>query len=215
MTEEKAKVMSAISETLAALKILPVLTVKDVDEAIALCQALKQGGIKAVEITLRTPAAMDALREVKRAFPDLLVAAGTVNSVQAMDAVNAAGVDFALSPGMTPALIQRAQVLGLPFVPGVATASEILKAMEFGVDCFKLFPAEVSGGVNLLKAWAEPLAGISFCPTGGVSEDNFRSYLALPNVLCVGGSWIAPKSAIAEQDWGTIVEKTRAALATA
>lgn len=204
--------MSAIRETLATLKILPVLTVNDIDEALGLCQALRDGGIKAVEITLRTAPALAALREVKSAFPDLLVAAGTVNSVQSMDAVAAAGVDFALSPGMTPALIQRAQAVGLPFVPGVATASEILQAMEFGLDCFKLFPAEVVGGVALLKAFAEPLSGVYFCPTGGVSENNFRTYLALPNVACVGGSWIAPKSLVEQKDWSGVTEKTRLAL---
>ncbi len=207
--------MSAISETLATLKILPVLTVNDIDEALALCQALRDGGIKAVEITLRTASALEALREVKNALPDLLVAAGTVNSVQSMDAVAAAGVDFALSPGMTPALLHRAQTLGLPFVPGVATASEILQAMEFGLDCFKLFPAEVVGGMALLKAFAEPLAGVYFCPTGGVSEDNFRAYLALPNVVCVGGSWIAPKSLVAQKDWTGVAETTRTALMSA
>lgn len=205
--------MSAISDTLATVKLLPVLTVNDIDEALALCGALQQGGITAVEITLRTPAALAALREVKNAFPKLLVAAGTVNSVQSMDAVAAAGVDFALSPGMTPALIQRAQKLGLPFVPGLATASEVLQAMEFGLDCFKLFPAEAVGGLALLKSFADPLAGVYFCPTGGVSEDNFQSYLALPNVVCVGGSWIAPKSLVAQKDWSGIVNKTQSAMA--
>lgn len=201
--------MSAISDMLAAIKILPVLTVNDIDEALALCQALHQGGIKAVEITLRTPSALEALGEVKRAFPELLVAAGTVNSTKLMEVVAAAGVDFALSPGMTSALIQRAQDLGLPFVPGVATASEILQAMEFGLDCFKLFPAEAAGGVALLKSFSEPLAGVYFCPTGGVSANNFRTYLSLQNVVCVGGSWLAPTSLVAERDWNAITENTR------
>lgn len=205
--------MSDMTNTLAALRVLPVLTVADVDEALALCGALQRGGIGAVEITLRTPAALAAITAVKRAYPQLRVAAGTVNSVSAMEAVAAAGAGFALSPGMTPALIRSAQALGLPFVPGVATASEVLQGMEFGLDCFKLFPSAAIGGPALLKALAEPLAGVSFCPTGGINQDNFTDYLAQPNVVCVGGGWLAPANLVAQRAWDAIAERAAATLA--
>ena len=205
--------MSAISDMLDAVKILPVLTVGSVEEALAVSEALAQGGIRAIEITLRTAAAAAAIGAVKKALPNLLVGAGTVNSAASMRTVAAAGADFAISPGMTPALIRAAQDEGLPFVPGVATASEVLLGMEMGLDCFKLFPAAAIGGYGLLKAFAEPFAGVRFCPTGGINPDNFIEYLALPNVVCIGGGWLAPRALLERQDWAAVTQLASVAFA--
>lgn len=204
--------MSQMHEQLSRLTILPVLVVNSEDEAVGISQALFDAGITAVEITLRTPAALASIAAVKHALPALGVAAGTVNTVDDMEAVANAGVDFAVSPGLTRSLAECARTLELPFLPGASTASEVLGGMELGFDCFKFFPASACGGPALLKALAAPLASVSFCPTGGINASNAADYLALPNVLCVGGSWMLQADSIAAGDWVSIRNSARDSL---
>ena len=200
--------MTTFNEQLDSISVLPVLTVSDIEMAIELTGALKKGGINAVEITLRTQAALESLGEVKKAHPDMIVAAGTVNTVKSMDAVAKVGADFSVSPGMTPSLIKHALEIEMPFLPGVATASEVLQGAELGLTNFKLFPAAAVGGLALLKSLAGPLSDFRFCPTGGLNQDNFLEYLGLPNVVCVGGSWMVPGSLLERKAWDEITQLT-------
>ncbi|MEH6551532.1 MAG: bifunctional 4-hydroxy-2-oxoglutarate aldolase/2-dehydro-3-deoxy-phosphogluconate aldolase [Pseudomonadales bacterium] len=204
--------MSKISEVLSQISILPVLVVDSPDQAVDLSRALLAGGINAVEITLRTDAALEALAAVKQSIPELLVSAGTVRTPQEVQAVMDAGVDFGVSPAATPRLYDAVAELGLPFLPGVATPSEVLAGMERGFDHFKLFPAEAVGGLNLLRSMTSPLAGMKFCPTGGLNQENFTNYLALPCVFCVGGSWMVPGDLLAAGDWNAITALAKAAV---
>ncbi|MEX2332728.1 MAG: bifunctional 4-hydroxy-2-oxoglutarate aldolase/2-dehydro-3-deoxy-phosphogluconate aldolase [Pseudohongiella sp.] len=204
--------MWQMREQLSQLTILPVLVVNSEEEAVGISQALFDAGITAVEITLRTSAALASIAAVKKALPGLSVAAGTVNTVSDMEAVADAEVDFAVSPGLTRALAECARSLDIPFLPGVSTASEVLGGMELGFDCFKLFPASACGGPALLKALSGPMAEIRFCPTGGINAGNASEYLALPNVLCVGGSWMLQPDSIAAGDWVSIRNSARDSL---
>jgi 2-dehydro-3-deoxyphosphogluconate aldolase / (4S)-4-hydroxy-2-oxoglutarate aldolase len=201
-----------LSDQLKKLTVLPVLIVHSEQEAVDLSHALQAGGMGAVEITLRTPAALSAIRAVKQSLPDLLVAAGTVTTVKDMEMVADAGVDFAVSPGLTRSLAECARTLGLSFLPGVSTASDVLGGMEYGFNCFKFFPASACGGPALLKAFASPFHGVSFCPTGGINLANAPDYLSLPNVLCVGGSWMLPSEIIAARQWQIITRQVRQCL---
>ncbi|MDO9519686.1 MAG: bifunctional 4-hydroxy-2-oxoglutarate aldolase/2-dehydro-3-deoxy-phosphogluconate aldolase [Pseudohongiella sp.] len=205
--------MTFLKEQLLLARVLPVLIVNSEEEAVALCRALQAGGMSAVEITLRTPAALAAIKAVKQTLPDLTVAAGTVISTRDMENVAEAGVDFAVSPGLTRSLSECAQQLGLNFLPGVSTASEIMGGMELGHRLFKFFPAEASGGVKLLKAFESPFAGISFCPTGGVNTNNARSYFDLGNVSCVGGSWMIEEEIIKKGRWSELTQSVCQCLA--
>lgn len=205
--------MSPIKEQLLKVRVMPVLTVHSEAQALAVCDALAAGGILAVEITLRTPAALAAIRAVKAARPDFCVAAGTVRTPEDMETVAAAGVDFAVSPGWSPSLSAAASALGLPFLPGVSTASEIIQGSECGHHCFKLYPAEAVGGIPLLKALAGPFADVEFCPTGGIGAHNYRDYLALPNVLCIGGSWMVDTKLIEAEQWEEIESLSRECMA--
>lgn len=205
--------MSHMREQLGRLTILPVLVVNSEEQAVSISQALFDAGITAVEITLRTPAALAAIKAVKQALPSLTVAAGTINTITDMEAVASADVDFAVSPGLTRSLAECARALELPFLPGVSTASEVLGGMELGFDCFKFFPASACGGPALLKALSAPMPGIGFCPTGGINASNAGDYLALPNVLCVGGSWMLQADIIGAGDWVSIRNSTRDSLA--
>ncbi len=201
--------MGAIRERLLKVRVMPVLTVHTEAQALAVCDALASGGILAVEITLRTPVALSAIRAVKASRPDFCVAAGTVRTAKDMEAVAAAGVDFAVSPGFSSRLSASATALGLDFLPGVSTPSEIIQGSECGHQCFKLFPAEAVGGIALLKALASPFAGIEFCPTGGIGPHNYRDYLALSNVLCIGGSWMVDPRLIEAGNWDKIESLSR------
>lgn len=196
--------MTPIREQLLKIRVMPVLTVHSQEQALAVCDALASGGILAVEITLRTPAALAAIRAVKAARPDFCVAAGTIRTTQDMEEVAAAGVDFAVSPGWSPGLSAASNALGLPFLPGVSTASEIIQGGECGHQCFKLFPAQAVGGIALLKSLAAPFGGVEFCPTGGIGPHNYRDYLALANVLCIGGSWMVEPKLIEAEQWDQI-----------
>lgn len=193
-----------LSQILETVQVLPVLTVDSPDQAVQLCKALHNGGINAVEITLRTSAALESLRVVKQELPELIVSAGTVTNARQVAAVVDAGVDFGVSPASTPNLLNSINEAGLPFIPGVASPSEAMAAAELGFKQLKLFPATAVGGLKLLKSIAAPLPEISFCPTGGLNQDNFIEFLNLTNVYCVGGSWMVNSDTLNAGDWSAI-----------
>ncbi|UOO89389.1 bifunctional 4-hydroxy-2-oxoglutarate aldolase/2-dehydro-3-deoxy-phosphogluconate aldolase [Vitreoscilla massiliensis] len=201
-------------ELLALSPIVPVMVVTDLDDIVPAAQALFDGGIRAFEITLRTPMALEAIRVLNQALPaEAVVGAGTItNPAQLQDAI-AAGARFGVSPGLTADLAQVIQATDLPFLPGIASASELMQALDWGFDTLKLFPAEAIGGVNLLKALAGPFAQARFCPTGGIHAGNAPDYLSLNNVLAVGGSWVLPQDKMLQHDWQGIRELAQAACA--
>jgi len=193
--------------------VLPVLVVHELAHAVPLARALVAGGLRMLEVTLRTPVALDAIRAMAHAVPEAVVGAGTVLTPADAQAAAQAGARFAVSPGLRPALHQACRDLGLAWLPGVATASEVMQGLEAGLDTFKLFPAVPIGGVALLQAWAGPLPGAVYCPTGGITAAHARDFLALPQVACVGGSWLAPAQAMAQGQWAAIEGHARAAAA--
>ncbi|MBO9099794.1 MULTISPECIES: 2-dehydro-3-deoxy-phosphogluconate aldolase [Rhizobium] len=186
--------------------VVPVLIVDDVKSAVLLARALVAGGLKAIEITMRTAAALDAVRAVADEVEGAEVGAGTILNVAHWEAAVEAGSKFIVSPGTTQELLDVARQSSVPLLPGAATASEVMALREEGYQVLKFFPAEQAGGAGYLKALSSPLAGTMFCPTGGVSLKNARDYLSLPNVICVGGSWVAPKELIASGDWAGITK---------
>jgi len=193
-------------DVMTSTPVVPVIVVDNVEQAINLGKALVAGGVPVLEVTLRTDAALAAISALREQVPEAIVGAGTVcTRAQYVQAVEA-GSQFIISPGMTPDLLTVGKEYDVPYLPAVATISDILLGIEYGYDHFKFFPAEINGGVKALKAFAGPLADISFCPTGGVSPANYKEYLALPNVLCVGGSWIVPKDLIEAGKWDEITE---------
>ena len=202
----------AAREVCALAPVIPVLVVEDAAAARPLAEALVTGGLPALEVTLRTPAALDAIREMAR-VPGGRVGAGTLLTPEDVAAAVDAGAAFGVSPGATDRLMDAASEAGLPMLPGAATATEAMRLLERGYDTLKFFPAEASGGAAALKAIGAPIPRIGFCPTGGVSLANARDYLSLPNCLCVGGSWIAPKEAVAAGDWEAVVALAREAAA--
>ena len=199
-------------EVMRLSPVIAVVTVKDAGHGEPLARALAAGGVRAVEITLRTPAALEAIRRAAERVPEAVVGAGTVLSERDLSAVADAGAAFAVSPGLTPALLQAARGSSVSLLPGVASASELMLGIEHGLDRFKFFPAEAAGGVPLLKGLGGPFAEMRFCPTGGISLENAATYLALPNVLCVGGSWVAPDKLIEAGDWEGIERLARTAV---
>ncbi len=193
--------------------VIPVITIDDAAMAAYLGHALQAGGLSVVELTLRTPAALPALIAMKAACPALVVGMGTV--LNAEDAKRAAdvGADFLVSPGLTDDLAKAANALALPFLPGVATPTDLMRALDHGFDFLKFFPAEAAGGIMYLKALGGPFGGVSFCPTGGIGPDQVGAYLGLPNVVCVGGSWVASNALIKAQDWKAIEDNAKQAKA--
>jgi 2-dehydro-3-deoxyphosphogluconate aldolase/(4S)-4-hydroxy-2-oxoglutarate aldolase len=200
-------------EVLRLSPVMPVVVVEDVDAAEHLARALLAGGIRTIEVTLRTPAALDAIARISHAVPEMIVGAGTILSAGDLDAAVNAGARYALSPGGTPKLMKAARKRPIPFIPGVATSSEIMRGLDLGYTCFKFFPAEQLGGAAAVKAQAGPLPAARFCPTGGITLEKARAYLALDNVLCVGGSWVAPADKIKAGDWSGIEKLAREAAA--
>ncbi|WP_282052942.1 bifunctional 4-hydroxy-2-oxoglutarate aldolase/2-dehydro-3-deoxy-phosphogluconate aldolase [Phaeobacter inhibens] len=190
--------------------IVPVLVVHDVAHARPLAEALIAGGLPALEVTLRTPAALDVIAEMAKVKGGV-VGAGTLITPEDVTRAVAAGAQFGVSPGATNTLLDAAEAAGLPMLPGAATASEAMRLLDRGYDMLKFFPAEASGGAPALKAIGAPLPQISFCPTGGVSPDNADSYLSLSNVVCAGGSWVAPTKLVEAGDWDGIRDLARAA----
>lgn len=200
-------------EILNAGPVVPVIVIKKIEQAAPLAQALLQGGIKVLEITLRSEAAIDAIGLISREVPGAIVGAGTVTSPEDLEAVAEAGAVFAISPGLTPTLLDAANRGPIALIPGISTASELMTGMEMGYSAFKFFPAEAAGGVPMLKSIAGPFPHITFCPTGGISQDNSNDYLALANVACVGGSWIVPAREIEMENWDAITKLAENAVA--
>lgn len=195
---------SPLLARLSNVPVIPVLEYHSVEEALRISEALVDGGLPLLEITLRTPVALQAIEAVARALPQAVVGAGTVLTVDQLHAVRDAGAQFAVSPGLTQKLAEGAQGAGISLLPGVATASEAMFALESGFSFLKFFPAEAAGGAPMLKSLYGPLAQVKFCPTGGIDLARAATYLALPNVVCVGGSWVVPKDAVAAKDWERI-----------
>ncbi|MEZ5650083.1 MAG: bifunctional 4-hydroxy-2-oxoglutarate aldolase/2-dehydro-3-deoxy-phosphogluconate aldolase [Burkholderiaceae bacterium] len=201
----------SVDELLDTGPVIPVIVIDEAQDASALANALVDGGIRVLEITLRTPAALAAIRCASEGCPGAIVGAGTVLNADDARAARDAGARFAVSPGLTPALSEACAALGLPLLPGAVTATEIMTALDLGHRALKFFPAGTSGGPAALAALAAPLPQAVFCPTGGVNPGNAREYLALPNVRCVGGSWLTPKDAMRSRDWRRISELAEAA----
>ncbi|SFY50131.1 bifunctional 4-hydroxy-2-oxoglutarate aldolase/2-dehydro-3-deoxy-phosphogluconate aldolase [Streptomyces sp. F-1] len=191
--------------------VVPVVVLPDASVAVPLARALVAGGLPAIEVTLRTPAALDAIRAIADEVPRAVVGAGTVITPEQVDACVAAGARFLVSPGWTQALLDAMRGSGVPFLPGVSTASEVVALLERGVRDMKFFPARAAGGPEYLRSLAGPLPQARFCPTGGIGPATAPEYLALPNVGCVGGSWMVPADAVAERDWARIEALARAA----
>ncbi len=209
----------AITDKLTALQVMqdasviPVIVLNDVEHAVPMARALVAGGIRMLEITLRTSVALECMKRIAAEVPEAVVGAGTIRSAADAKAALAAGARFGVSPGYTRTVGKTCQDIGLPLLPGVATGSEIMTAQEDGFTELKFFPAMQAGGPNLLKAWAGPFTDIKFCPTGGVSLENAPTLLALPNVVVVGGSWLTPADVMAKGDWATITKLAKEAAA--
>jgi 2-dehydro-3-deoxyphosphogluconate aldolase/(4S)-4-hydroxy-2-oxoglutarate aldolase len=202
--------MESIVSILTRAPVIPVLRIARVGDAVPLARALCEGGLTVLEVTLRTDAALDAIKTMARAIPEAVAGAGTVLTPSNMQRARDAGARFAVSPGLTE---QLALETALPLLPGVATASEIMRGIELGFGHFKFFPAESSGGVSTVKSFAGPFANVRFCPTGGITAQIAPDYLALPNVICVGGSWMVPQAMIDAQDWNGIAALAKRAAA--
>lgn len=202
---------SSAPSVLDLAPVIPVVVVEDLADAVPLARALVAGGLPAIEVTLRTPVALDAIRAIADGVPDAVVGVGTVISPGQVSDALAAGARFLVSPGWTDVLLESMRASGVPFLPGVSTTSEVVALLERGVSEMKFFPAEAAGGAAYLKALAGPLPQARFCPTGGVGPANAPEYLALPNVACVGGSWMLPADAIAAGDWDRVEKLAREA----
>ncbi|MFD3574657.1 bifunctional 4-hydroxy-2-oxoglutarate aldolase/2-dehydro-3-deoxy-phosphogluconate aldolase [Streptomyces sp. NPDC058644] len=204
---------AASASVLDLAPVVPVVVVEDVADAVPLARALVAGGLPAIEVTLRTPAALDAIRAIAAEVPDAVVGAGTVISPQGVAESVDAGARFLVSPGWTDTLLAAMKASGVPFLPGVSTTSEVVALLERGVHEMKFFPAEAAGGTAYLKSLGGPLPQARFCPTGGIGLASAPSYLALKNVGCVGGSWMLPADAVAAKDWGRVESLAREAAA--
>jgi 2-dehydro-3-deoxyphosphogluconate aldolase / (4S)-4-hydroxy-2-oxoglutarate aldolase len=205
------ELMSA--QVMSDAPVIPVIVLADAAHAVPLARALVAGGIRMLEVTLRTPAALACIEAIAREVPEAIAGAGTVRSAADAQAAAMAGARFAVSPGYSYAVGKACRDLGLPLLPGVATASEIMAAQEDGYNALKFFPAMQAGGAAMLKAWQGPFGDVKFCPTGGITAANAPEFLALGNVVCVGGSWLTPADAVAKGDWARITRLAREAAA--
>lgn len=192
--------------------VMPVMVIQDLEDAVPLAKALVAGGIKVLEITLRTPIAIDAIKQISQEVEGAIVGAGTIVSSEQLQQVADAGAVFAISPGLTPKLLETAIKGDIALIPGIASLSELMLGMEYGLSHFKFFPAEPAGGIPMLKAIAGPIANAVFCPTGGISPENFISYLQLSNVACVGGSWLAPQDVVKSKNWSKVTDLAKQAV---
>ncbi|EQC03465.1 keto-hydroxyglutarate-aldolase/keto-deoxy-phosphogluconate aldolase [Aeromonas salmonicida subsp. pectinolytica 34mel] len=199
-------------EKLSALKIIPVIAIKEADDAVALGKVLIENGMPSAEITFRTPAAAQAIAHLREAYPDMVIAAGTVLTTDQVDQAIAAGVDFIVSPGLNPRIVQYCQARGVTMIPGVNSPSLVEQAMELGLRHLKFFPAEASGGLAMLKAMSA-VYPVRFMPTGGISPDNVQAYLSLESVFACGGTWMVPTDLIDRRQWDKIGELVKAAVA--
>ncbi|WP_018762244.1 bifunctional 4-hydroxy-2-oxoglutarate aldolase/2-dehydro-3-deoxy-phosphogluconate aldolase [Arthrobacter sp. 135MFCol5.1] len=196
--------MADASGVLRVSPVIPVVTIDDPQDAVPLARALVDGGVKIIELTLRTDSALTSLKLIAQEVPDILVGAGTILTPGQADAAVQAGASFLVSPGVTPALLTHMLSLDVPVLPGVATVGEVMAVLEAGLDAMKFFPAGPAGGPSYLAAIGAPIPHVRFCPTGGISPGTAPDYLKLPNVACVGGSWLTPADAVAAKDWGRI-----------
>lgn len=206
-----AQNVDALLPVMTGQKVIPVIVLDNADDAVPLAKALVAGGLPAIEITMRTSAALDSIARVAAEVPEALVGAGTILNAKNWEQAIAAGSKFIVSPGLTPELVAAADGHDVPLLPGSVTSSEIMKAMEWGYTHLKFFPAEQAGGASYLKSCSSVFGAVKFCPTGGVSVKNANDYLSLPNVLCVGGSWVAPKDMVTAGDWDGITALAKAA----
>ncbi|RJL19366.1 bifunctional 4-hydroxy-2-oxoglutarate aldolase/2-dehydro-3-deoxy-phosphogluconate aldolase [Pectobacterium polaris] len=195
--------------------VVPVIVVNKLEHAVPMAKALVAGGVRVLELTLRTDCAIEAIRAIAKEVPEAIVGAGTVTNPEQLAAVVEAGAQFAISPGLTEPLLKAATEGNIPLIPGISTVSELMLGMNYGLREFKFFPAEANGGVKALQAIGGPFAQIRFCPTGGITPNNYRDYLALKSVLCVGGSWLVPNDALESGDYARITELAREAVAGA
>ncbi|WQY86537.1 bifunctional 4-hydroxy-2-oxoglutarate aldolase/2-dehydro-3-deoxy-phosphogluconate aldolase [Helicobacter pylori] len=202
-----------IIEVLQISPIVPVVVIEDLNDAVPLAQSLIEGGIPIIEVTLRSSCALEAIELIAKNVPKMRVGAGTILNLTQLEQAQNRGAEFLISPGLTIKLLEHAKKKDIPLIPGVSSSSEVMQALEWGYNALKFFPAEYCGGVKLLNAFNGPFKEVKFCPTGGISADNMRSYLALENVVCVGGSWLTPKDLIQNKEWDKITEICKRALA--
>ncbi|GAA7748615.1 bifunctional 4-hydroxy-2-oxoglutarate aldolase/2-dehydro-3-deoxy-phosphogluconate aldolase [Helicobacter pylori] len=202
-----------IIEVLQISPIVPVVVIENIKDAVPLAQSLIEGGIPIIEVTLRSSCALEAIELIAKNVPEMRVGAGTILNLTQLEQAQNRGAEFLISPGLTIKLLEYAKKKDMPLIPGVSSSSEVMQALELGYSALKFFPAEYCGGVKLLNAFNGPFKGVKFCPTGGISADNMRSYLNLENVLCVGGSWLTPKNLIQNKEWDKITEICKRALA--
>lgn len=196
---------SSARQVLTQAPVVPVLSISRLEDAVPLARALVDGGLPVLEVTLRTPVALEAIEAIRKDVPEAVVGAGTVVNAKDFSAAVAAGSVFIVSPGSTPELLAAAGDADVPLIPGVATASELMLALQAGLDCLKFFPAAIAGGPAAIKALGGPFPQVSFCPTGGVTLDNMQEYFALPSVITVGGTWLTPNSLVDAADWAGIM----------
>ncbi|MFT2642832.1 bifunctional 4-hydroxy-2-oxoglutarate aldolase/2-dehydro-3-deoxy-phosphogluconate aldolase [Helicobacter pylori] len=202
-----------IIEVLQISPIVPVVVIENIKDAVPLAQSLVEGGIHIIEVTLRSSCALEAIELIAKNVPKMCVGAGTILNPTQLEQAQNRGAEFLISPGLTIKLLEYAKKKDMPLIPGVSSSSEVMQALELGYSTLKFFPAEYCGGVKLLNAFNGPFKGVKFCPTGGISADNMRSYLNLENVLCVGGSWLTPKNLIQNKEWDKITEICKRSLA--
>ncbi|WP_305871489.1 bifunctional 4-hydroxy-2-oxoglutarate aldolase/2-dehydro-3-deoxy-phosphogluconate aldolase [Helicobacter pylori] len=202
-----------IIEVLQISPIVPVVVIENIKDAVPLAQSLIEGGIPIIEVTLRSSCALEAIELIAKNVPEMHVGAGTILNLTQLEQAQNRGAEFLISPGLTITLLEHAKKKNMPLIPGVSSSSEVMQALEWGYNALKFFPAEYCGGVKLLNAFNGPFKGVKFCPTGGISADNMRSYLNLENVLCVGGSWLTPRDLIQNKEWDKITEICKRALA--
>jgi len=213
MTQTNWKIQP--KDVLNTSPVMPVMVIQNLDDAVPLAKALVAGGVRVLEITLRTPVALEAIRLISQEVKDAVVGVGTITTPEQLKAAEEAGAVFAISPGLTPTLLAAAKQSSIALIPGIASISELMLGMEYGLDHFKFFPAEAAGGIPMLKAIAGPIPQVTFCPTGGISPENYQAYLSLSNIACVGGSWLAPADVVKAKDWAKVTELAKHAVANA
>lgn len=203
-------ILVAMKNLLKKTPVIPVITINHIDHVLPLAKALVSGGISLLEITLRTPIALEAIKLLKKKLPECTVGAGTITTTEQLLEVQSAGASFAVSPALSVDLIYAAKTINMPYLPGVCTPSEVLLAKQHGLGLLKFYPANVAGGVRMLRHFYSIFPTIKFCPTGGINQDNFNDYLTLPNVISVGGSWLASQDLIEKNKWDIINDSAKA-----
>ncbi len=193
-----------VREVMQTSPVIPVMVIDDINDAVPMAQALVSGGLRVLEITLRTEVALEAIKIIKAEVPEALVGAGTILNPAHLEQALLAGSEFIVTPGTTVNLLDAAADIAVPFLPGVSTGSDVMRLLERGFEAMKFFPAQAAGGTAMLKSFAGPFGQVQFCPTGGINLSNAKSYLALNNVACVGGSWMLPAAAIKQKDWASV-----------